>query len=142
LDTQSVITRTATVAEGRFAPGHLGELTQQVPFEMVDEVLTSTGRVQARVRDLPSRVVVYLLLAAGLFAELGYRQVWARLIAGLEGLPVARPGSSAFGAGAPAQPRCGRCLRWWPARPPGLPDGGGCWCARSTARPCSCRTAR
>jgi hypothetical protein len=69
------------VAAGRFAPGHLGELTQVVPFEMVDEVLADTGAVQSRVRDLPSRVVVYLLLAAGLFAECGYRQVWARLTA-------------------------------------------------------------
>jgi hypothetical protein len=65
-----------------FAPGHLGELTQIVPFEMVDEVLAATGRTQVRVRALPSRVVVYLLLAAGLFAELGYRQVWARLVSG------------------------------------------------------------
>jgi hypothetical protein len=36
---KSVITRVVTVAGGRFAPGHLGELTQQVPFEMVDAVL-------------------------------------------------------------------------------------------------------
>jgi hypothetical protein len=64
-----------TVAAGVFAPGHLGELTRLVPFEMVDEVLAATGRVQARVRLLPARVVMYLLLAACLFAELGYRQV-------------------------------------------------------------------
>jgi Insertion element 4 transposase N-terminal/Transposase DDE domain len=81
----SVISRVVTVAGGRFAPGHLGELTQIVPFEMVDAVLAETGAVQKRVRDLPSRVVVYLLLAGGLFAELGYRQVWAKMIAGLTG---------------------------------------------------------
>jgi len=67
-----------------------------MPFEMVDDVLAETGTVQARVRDLPSRVVVYLLLAAGLFAECGYRQVWARLTAGLDGLAVAAPTSSAL----------------------------------------------
>ena len=49
---------------------------------MVDAALAETGTVQARVRALPSRVVVYLLLAAGLFAEIGYGQVWARMIAG------------------------------------------------------------
>ena len=65
---QSVITRTVTVAPGRFAPGHLGELTQQLPFEMVDAVLAQTGRTESRVRDLPARVVVYLLLAGCLFA--------------------------------------------------------------------------
>jgi hypothetical protein len=88
---QSAITRVISVASGRFAPGHLGELTQQVPFEMVDAVLAETGAVQRRVRDLPARVVVYLLLAGCLFAEVGYRQVWQRLVAGLDGLPVAAP---------------------------------------------------
>ncbi|WBB48464.1 IS4 family transposase [Verrucosispora sp. WMMA2044] len=84
------------VAAGPFAPGHLGELTQQVPFEMVDTVLAQTRCLQRRVRDLPSRVVVYLLLAGCLFAELGYRQVWQRLVAGLEGLPVADPSEAAL----------------------------------------------
>lgn len=93
---QFAITRRIMVAAGRFAPGHLGELTQQVPFEMVDAVLTDTRSEQRRVRDLPARVVVYLVLAAGLFAELGYQQVWARLVAGLDGLPVATPTSSAL----------------------------------------------
>jgi hypothetical protein len=92
---KSVITRVVRVAGGRFAPGHLGELTQQVPFEMVDAVLEQTCRVQRRVRDLPSRVVVYLL-AGCLFAELGYCQVWRRLTAGLDGLPVRAPTASAM----------------------------------------------
>jgi Insertion element 4 transposase N-terminal/Transposase DDE domain len=82
------------VAQGAFAPGHLGELTQIVPFEMVDAVLEQTMSTQRRVRDLPSRVVVYLLLAAGLFAETGYGQVWARLTAGLD--RAARPSTSAL----------------------------------------------
>ena len=79
------------MAGGRFAPGHVGELTRIVPFEMVDAVLAETGTMQKRLRDLPSRVVVYLLLAAGLFADLGHGQVWARMIAGLDGLDVAVP---------------------------------------------------
>ncbi len=93
---QCVITRTSTVASGRFAPGHLGELTQQIPFEMVDAALAATGRLQARVRALPARVVVYLVLAGCLFAELGYGQVWQRLAAGLQGLPVVAPTASAL----------------------------------------------
>jgi Insertion element 4 transposase N-terminal/Transposase DDE domain len=67
-----------------------------VPFEMVDAVLEETCRVQRRVRDLPARVVVYLLLAGALFAELGYPQVWGRLTAGLEGLQVPDPAASAM----------------------------------------------
>jgi Insertion element 4 transposase N-terminal len=63
---------------------------------MVDAVLEQTCRVQRRVRDLPARVVVYLLLAGCLFAELGYPQVWHRLSAGLDGLDVAAPTASAI----------------------------------------------
>lgn len=95
----SVITRVVRVAAGAFAPGHLGELTRIVPFEMVDAVLAETGTVQQRVRDLPSRVVIYLLLAAALFADLGYGQVWSRMVAGLGGpggLAVAEPTAGAL----------------------------------------------
>ncbi|HEY0126617.1 MAG TPA: IS4 family transposase [Blastococcus sp.] len=92
------VVREVTVADGRFAPGHLGELTQIVPFEMVDAVLAEAGAVQRRVRDLPSRVVVYLLLAGALFTECGYRQVWARMITGLDGLAVATPTAVALAA--------------------------------------------
>lgn len=84
------------MAGGRFAPGHIGELTQIVPFEMVDAALAEAGAVQKRLRDLPSRVVVYLLLAAGLFGELGYRQVWSKMIAGLDGLAVVTPTDGAM----------------------------------------------
>ncbi|MEV6135170.1 IS4 family transposase [Nocardia sp. NPDC051990] len=83
------------VAAGRFAPGHLGELTQIVPFEMVDSVLEATSSARSRVRELPSRVVVYLLLAAALCEGMDYTQVWARLVAGV-GSVVASPGSSAL----------------------------------------------
>jgi hypothetical protein len=85
-----------TVAAGVFAPGHLGELTRLVPFEMVDDVLAMTRRTELRVRLLPARVVVYLLLAGCLFAELGYQQVWGRLTGGLCGLAVASPTGSAL----------------------------------------------
>lgn len=96
LSVNSVITRVVTVAGGRFAPGHLGELTQLVPFEMVEEALAQSRATQARVRDLPSRVVVYLLLAGCLFAEVGYLGVWRKLTAGLTGLPTASPTASAL----------------------------------------------
>ena len=123
---QSVITRVITVAEGRFAPGHLGELTQLVPFEMVDEALAQTRTVQARIRDLPSRVVVYLLLAACLFPELGYPGVWAKLTAGLSGLPAAAPTAGAL---AQARRRAGAApLRWLfdlLRGPAGIPRGVG-----------------
>ena len=82
---QSVITRRIVVAGGVFAPGHLGELTRIVPFEMVDAVLADCRCVQRRVRKLPARVVVYLLLAAALFEPAGYLTVWGKLTGGLDG---------------------------------------------------------
>ncbi|WP_406011716.1 IS4 family transposase (plasmid) [Streptomyces sp. NBC_00984] len=93
---QAAITRTVGVAAGVFAPGHIGELTRIVPFEMVDEVLEQTGAVQRRVRLVPARVTVYLLLAAALFNGLGYQQVFDRLCAGLASLAPVRPSGSAL----------------------------------------------
>jgi hypothetical protein len=116
------------VAGGRFAPGHLGELTQLMPFEMVDEALMRTRTVQARIRDLPSRVVVYLLLAGCLFPEVGYPGVWAKLTAGLAGLPVAGPTPSAL---VQARRRVGAApLRWLfdlLRGPAAVPRGSGVW---------------
>lgn len=59
----------------------MGELTQIITPSLVDAVLTKTGRVQSRVRKLPSRVVVYFVLAMARFGECGYRGVWAVLVA-------------------------------------------------------------
>jgi hypothetical protein len=77
----------------------LGELTQFVPFELVDSVLEETGKVQQRLRDLPSRVGVYFVLALALFSDVGYAKVWSKLVAGLkglEGLDVVAPSEKAL----------------------------------------------
>ena len=60
---KSVITRTVEAAGGIYAPGHLGELTQIVDFVLVDAVIEETGSREKRLRLLPSRVVVYFVLA-------------------------------------------------------------------------------
>ena len=67
-----------------FAPGHLGELTRIMPFELADAVLEETRTRERRLRVLPSRVGIYFVLAMCLFPGTGYRGVWARLTAGLE----------------------------------------------------------
>lgn len=84
-----------THAPGALAPGHLGELTRVVPFDLVDEALASTNTVQHRIRRLPSRVVVYLLLAGALFAGSGWAGVWTRLTASLP-LPPPPPAASSI----------------------------------------------
>ena len=79
-----------------FAPGHLGELTQVIPFDLVDGVLADTRATQRRLRALPSRVGVYFVLALGLFPRAGYLGVWAKLTAALDGLGPAVPSARAL----------------------------------------------
>jgi Insertion element 4 transposase N-terminal/Transposase DDE domain len=91
------ITTTITVAAGAFAPGHLGELTRIVPFELADAVLEETpGARERRVRLLPSRAGVYFLLAMCLFPQAGYLGVWGRLTAALDGLGLTVPSPKAL----------------------------------------------
>jgi hypothetical protein len=96
LQQNSVITRTVEAAGGVYAPGHLGELTQIVDFVLVDAVIEETGSREKRLRLLPSRVVVYFILALALFEDCSYRSVWGKLTAGLEGLPLVRPAVSSL----------------------------------------------
>ncbi len=67
----TTVTHAVTCGEGNFGPGHLGELTQYLPFELVDDVLEQTRTVQRRLRVLPSRAGVYFVLALGMFPHLG-----------------------------------------------------------------------
>lgn len=92
----SALTSAVTVASGAYAPGHLGELTQYLPFEVVDDVLERTGSVQRRMRVLPSRIGVYFVLAFGLFPGLGYLRIWGKLTSGLVGMSMARPSEKAL----------------------------------------------
>jgi hypothetical protein len=89
-------THEVTVAGGVFAPGHLGELTQYLPFELAGDVLAETRTVQRRLRELPSRAGVYFVLALGMFPQLGYLRVWGKLTAGLAGLGLRQPSEKAL----------------------------------------------
>ena len=92
----ATVSHAVNAAAGVYAPGHLGELTQYLPFELVDDVLAETRTVQRRLRDLPSRTGVYFVLALGLFPRLGYVRVWAKLTAGLGGLDLPSPSEKAL----------------------------------------------
>lgn len=92
---RSVITRTVEAAGGVYAPGRLRELTQIVDFVLVDTVIEETGSREKRLRLLPSRVVVYFVLALSLFEGCSYRSVGGKT-AGLEGLPLVRSAASSL----------------------------------------------
>jgi hypothetical protein len=122
LQEQSVVSKAVTVAGGVYAPGHLGELTQIVDFDLVDAVLVETRSVQRRLRLLSSRVVVYFVLALALFEDCSYRATWAKLTAALMDLSLSRPNVSSL---ARARRRVGaaplRRLSETLAGPVGLP---------------------
>ena len=85
-------------------------MTQIVPFEMVDAALAECQALQQRLRKLPARVVVYLLLAAALFEECGYPAVWAKLTSALGCLPLPKVTATALWH---ARARLGvRPMRW------------------------------
>jgi hypothetical protein len=106
----TTITHAVTVAGGVFAPGHLGELTQYLPFELAGDVLERTGTVQRRLRLLPSRAGVYFVLALAMFPRLGYVRVWGKLTAGLAGWPCRSRRRRPLQAAGPedSRRRCGR----------------------------------
>jgi hypothetical protein len=85
-----------TVAAGVLAPGHLGELTRYLPFELADDVLESTGTTERRMRALPSRVGIYFVLAMTMFPGIGYLRVWDKMTAALEALSLPRPSEKAL----------------------------------------------
>lgn len=82
---QSVISRALGAAACRFAPGHLGPLTYLLPLSVVDDALVRTGTVQRRLRDLPARVMVYLLVAQGLFGQVSLHGVYRKAVCALPG---------------------------------------------------------
>lgn len=78
----------------------LGFLAALFPPSIIDRVLEDTGRVEQRTRLLPSRLVVYYVLAMALYAREGYRELYRLLVEGLRSvdpsLPIVVPQKSAF----------------------------------------------
>lgn len=61
---------------------HLGDLTGHLPAEMVDAALEATCTRERRTRLLPSRVVVYFVVALALLPELGCKATFTKLCLG------------------------------------------------------------
>src|SRR3990172_9036040 len=78
----------------------LGLLAALCPAARIDRVLEETGAVERRTRCLPSRLVVYYVLAMALYAREGYRELYRLLVEGLRSvdpsLPIVVPQKSAF----------------------------------------------
>jgi hypothetical protein len=63
----------------------IGVLTRLVPRDLIDEILTETGRREKRSRLLPAHVVVYFVMAMAVFRD-GYEEVMRRLTGGLQSM--------------------------------------------------------
>jgi Insertion element 4 transposase N-terminal len=79
----------------------LGVLTTTVPGDLIDAVLSDTGKQSRRYRQLPARLVVYYVMALVLFAQASYGEVLRCLLEGirwlhLKGESTALAGKSAI----------------------------------------------
>jgi hypothetical protein len=61
----------------------LGVISKTFPLEKVNQILERTGKLSQRQRDLPAHVVVYYVIALGLFMQESYREVLRGLLEGL-----------------------------------------------------------
>src|SRR3954453_15684390 len=109
----------------------LGGLSTTVPGELIDAVLSDTGKQSRRYRQLPARLVVYYVMALVLFAQAAYGEVLRCLLEGwlhLKGDSTALAGKSAITKArirlgiAPMRELFERVAR--PLAEPGLP---GAW---------------
>lgn len=77
----------------------MGLLAMFCPPSRVDALLAETGRLEQRTRLLPSRLVVYYVLAMALYASEGYRELYRLLVEGLRAVdpsvPIVVPQKSA-----------------------------------------------
>ncbi|MDP6404488.1 MAG: IS4 family transposase [Alphaproteobacteria bacterium] len=80
--------RVATLPSGVRITDHisLGVITKTFPRQVIAGVLERTGRASRRQRQLPAPVVMYYVIALGLYAEVSYGEVLRCLVEGLRWL--------------------------------------------------------
>jgi len=64
----------------------LGVVVKTFPMAIVKSVLQATGRSSLRQRELPAHVVVYYVIALGLYMQSSYREVLRCLLEGIQWL--------------------------------------------------------
>src|SRR5438046_8936780 len=72
------------VTAGRFKIEEAGiaVFAEAFPLEKIREILKATGREEKRKRQLPATMMVYYVIALGLFVSVGCREVLRRLLDG------------------------------------------------------------
>jgi len=64
----------------------LGVVAKAFPKSLVEDVLVRFGKASERQRDLPAHVVVYYVIALGLYSQISYREVLRCLLEGIQWL--------------------------------------------------------
>lgn len=111
----------------------LGVVAARFPRDKVLDVLDRLGRGSSRQRDLPAHVVVYYVIALGLFMQVSYREVLRCLLEGVDWLMGGTQQIKVAGNSAISQARTR--LGWQPlmtlhdevVRPIALPSTRGAW---------------
>jgi hypothetical protein len=133
-ETKQMARTTATLPQGSRITDFisLGVLAKAFPLSKVQEVLAACGKSSMRQRDLPAHVVVYYVMALGLYMNSSYREVLRCLLDGLNwfqgGSAVKIAGKSGI---SQARTRLGsavlRCLHDDLVGPIATPDTKGAW---------------
>jgi hypothetical protein len=92
----------------------LGVISNSFPQKKVNEVLEKCGKLSLRQRDLPAHVVIYYVIALGLFMQVSYREVLRCLLEGLEWLKM--PGSKMKITGKSGISQARTRLGWIPVK--------------------------
>lgn len=92
----------------------LGVVAKAIPLDKIRAVLATTGKESARQRDLPAHVVIYYVIALGLYMQSSYREVLRCLLEGIQWLLKPSAGVNVAGNSGISQARTR--LGWEPLR--------------------------
>ena len=92
----------------------LGVVAKTFPLEKIRASLAATGKESVRRRDLPAHVVVYYVIALGLYMQSSYREVLRCLLEGIQWLVEPAAGINVAGNSGISQARTR--LGWEPVR--------------------------
>lgn len=111
--------RASTIGFGTSDTVLLEAISRYVPPEGIDQALRQTGRQTCRMRKLPARAVVWLVIAIGLWGDLDIPSLWRQVVGTLLSLWYAITGQPppTKSALSQARTRLGpRPMRWLFAR--------------------------
>ena len=108
----------AGLGEGARITDHisLGVLVKMLPLERVKAVIAASGKSSIRQRNLPAHVVMYYVIAMGLYMQASQREVLRCLLEGVQWLMGPKVRVKAAGKSAISQARSQLSRQRWNPR--------------------------